>query len=56
MGIILGPECKKCQCAVCSNLLRCHIIWPTTKYFCEKECKGTKGVGNCPVRNKENAE
>ncbi|SPF51206.1 hypothetical protein SBF1_50090 [Candidatus Desulfosporosinus infrequens] len=56
MRIERGPACKECQCAVCGNLPKCHVLAPTTEYYCEKECGGMVGVGNCQFANRKNEE
>lgn len=49
-----GPECKECQCSICSKIRRCHLLSPTTMYYCENECFGKTGIGNCEYADKEN--
>lgn len=49
----IGKNCEHCDCSLCVKINRFHLLWGTpTMLFCVTDCKGDKGIGNCPDRNK----
>lgn len=51
-----GPICPICDCKRCSKIANCHILFPTTLFFCANRCGGSLGVVNCEFADEENAQ
>jgi len=52
----VSESCADCCCSKCLSLSKCRIISSSTKHFCEVECNGKMGVGNCPYIHEEEDE
>lgn len=46
--INLGPNCAKCICSICPDLLECGTMCGNTAMYCITDCKGENGcMGAC---------